>query len=274
MDSMNRNTIRLILSEFASSKDLVLTENCLANLQDSIYLQYRPETCQIMMFDYQGLALPKYKDIALIYIQAWGNMKYDGAKEILTENLKSNDHDIAKSSADALKNITGNDYESQITAPKYRTDLDWEFIGKLQEKKYASIKSNKGIIKIELYPEIAPFTVQNFVKLSEKGFYDNTIFHRVIPNFVIQGGDPTGTGYGGPGYSIRSEFSPMSFDAYTLGMASSGKDTEGSQFFITHSPQPHLDSKYTLFGRVIEGSDVVDKIQLGDVIESILFSAH
>ena len=94
-----------------------------------------------------------------------------------------------------------------------------------------------------------------------------------MPNFVIQGGDPTGTGFGGPGYSIRSEFSPLPFDAYTIGMASSGKDTEGSQFFITHSPQPHLDGKYTMFGKVVEGFDVVDKIQIGDVIETITFSA-
>jgi cyclophilin family peptidyl-prolyl cis-trans isomerase len=93
-----------------------------------------------------------------------------------------------------------------------------------------------------------------------------------VPNFVIQGGDPTGTGYGGPGYSIRSEFSDMQFDAYTVGMASSGKDTEGSQFFITHSPQYHLDGKYTLFGSVTEGREVVNEIQIGDIIETISFS--
>ncbi len=92
-----------------------------------------------------------------------------------------------------------------------------------------------------------------------------------MPNFVIQGGDPAGTGYGGPGYSIRTETGLMDFDAYTIGMASSGKDTEGSQFFITHSPQPHLDGKYTVFGVVIDGRDVVDKIQIGDVIETITF---
>ncbi|MCI0715128.1 MAG: peptidylprolyl isomerase [Chlorobi bacterium] len=144
---------------------------------------------------------------------------------------------------------------------------------KLNEKKFASISTNKGTVKIELFPDIATFTVQNFVKLGEKGYYDNTLFHRVVPNFVIQGGDPTGTGYGGPGYSIRSEFSPLKYDSYTVGMASSGTDTEGSQFFITHSPQPHLEGRYTLFGKVIDGFDVVDKIQIGDKIESVSFSA-
>jgi len=109
----------------------------------------------------------------------------------------------------------------------------------------------------------------NFLKLSEKNYYDKTIFHRVVPNFVIQGGDPTGTGYGGPGYSIRGEYSPLTFEEGMVGMASSGKDTEGSQFFITHSATPHLDGKYTIFGKVVEGMDVVDKILVGDYIESV-----
>jgi peptidyl-prolyl cis-trans isomerase B (cyclophilin B) len=112
----------------------------------------------------------------------------------------------------------------------------------------------------------------NFFKLAKKGYYNGTIFHRVVPNFVIQGGDPTGTGFSGPGYSIRTEISPVGFGEYMVGMASSGKDTEGSQFFITHSPQPHLDGKYTMFGIVMQGRDVVDKIQIGDFIETITFS--
>jgi cyclophilin family peptidyl-prolyl cis-trans isomerase len=274
MDSENRNTIRLILSEFASSKDPILTDMCLTNLQDSIYMQYRNETCQIMTFDYGNFSLPNDREPALMYIKAWGDMKFDGAKEILISNLKNTDYDIAKASADALKNITGTEYEHEITAMKFHSDPDWEFIDGLNTKRTAVLKTNKGIIKIKLEPETAPFTVQNFVKLGEIGYYNNTIFHRVVPNFVIQGGDPTGTGYGGPGYSIRSEFSPVPFGPYSVGMASSGKDTEGSQFFITHSPQPHLDGKYTNFGTVTEGFDVVDKIQAGDKIESVTFSAE
>lgn len=274
MDAENRNIIRLILSEFASSKDPLLTDICLTNLQDSIYMQYRNETCQIMTFDYQNFKLPQDRDAAMMYITAWGDMNFEGAKDILTANLKSDDYDIAKASSDALKKITGIDHEKEITALKFHTDPDWNFIDNLKNKKIASVKTNKGTIRIELFSDIAPFTVQNFIKLAEIGYYDNTIFHRVVPNFVIQGGDPTGTGYSGPGYSIRSEFSPLSFAPYTVGMASSGKDTEGSQFFITHSPQPHLDGKYTLFGTVTEGFDVVDKIQIGDKIESISFSAE
>jgi cyclophilin family peptidyl-prolyl cis-trans isomerase len=272
LDTENRNITRLIFSEFAASKNPAITDLCLTNLQDSMYLGYRTETCQVMLFDYHGFKYPKDKDVLLMFLQAWDNMRYEDVKDLYTSNLKHSDYDIAKASADALKNLAGKDYEKQITAPKYRTDFDWDFIDKLNDKKYATVKTNQGDIKIELYPGLTPFTVQNFVKLSEKGYYNNTIFHRVVPNFVIQGGDPTGTGYGGPGYSIRSEFSPVAFDAYTVGMASSGKDTEGSQFFITHSPQPHLDGKYPLFGKVIEGFDVVDRIQAGDRIESVSFS--
>ncbi|MGA2668949.1 MAG: peptidylprolyl isomerase [Ignavibacteria bacterium] len=139
----------------------------------------------------------------------------------------------------------------------------------LAYKKIVLIRTNLGDIKIELFPDEAPFTVQNFLKLAEKKHYDGIIFHRVVPNFVIQAGDPTGTGFGGPDYSIRTEISPLKFETGTLGMASSGKDTEGSQFFITHSPQPHLDGKYTVFGKVIDGMDVVNRIQVGDYIESV-----
>ncbi len=273
LDSENKNIIRLILSEFSASKNAAITDICLESLQDSIYMQYRDETCQIMMFDYNGFVHPKDKDVMLIYIQGWDAMKYTGAVDLLKKNLKHIDYDIAKASADALKSITGKDYSEGITAQKYKTDFDWAFIEKLSDRKFAAIKTSRGNIIIELFADTAPFTVQNFVKLSESGYYNNTIFHRVVPNFVIQGGDPTGTGYGGPLHSIRSEFSPLTFDAYTVGMASSGKDTEGSQFFITHSPQPHLDSKYTLFGKVIEGFDVVDRIQVSDIIVSVSFSS-
>ena len=112
--------------------------------------------------------------------------------------------------------------------------------------------------------------MQSFIKQAQKDFFDSTKFHRVVPNFVIQGGDPTSTGYGGPDYSQRSENSPLTYEAGTLGMASSGKDTEGSQFFITHSATPHLDGKYSLFGKVVNSMDVVDNIQISDTLKDII----
>jgi peptidylprolyl isomerase len=125
----------------------------------------------------------------------------------------------------------------------------------------------RGVVRMELYKSAAPFTVMSFLKLAtQRAFYRGLVFHRVVPNFVVQGGDPRGDGWGGPGYSIRSEFSTRTYETGSLGIASSGKDTEGSQFFITQSPQPHLDGRYTNFGRVVSGMDAVDKIRVDDHI--------
>ena len=124
-----------------------------------------------------------------------------------------------------------------------------------------------GVMKAELYPEIAPNTVNNFISLVKKGFYDGVIFHRVIPGFMIQGGDPKGVGIGGPGYCIRGEFSANGFkndlkhDRGVLSMARTmAPNSAGSQFFIMHEDSPHLDGQYAAFGKVIEGIEVVDKI--------------
>ena len=124
-----------------------------------------------------------------------------------------------------------------------------------------------GTIKAELYPEIAPNTVNNFISLIKKGFYDGTIFHRTIEGFMIQGGDPTGTGMGGPGYSIKGEFSDNGFKndlKHSRGVLSMARsmmpDSAGSQFFIMHEDSPHLDGQYASFGKVLEGMDVVDRI--------------
>ena len=124
-----------------------------------------------------------------------------------------------------------------------------------------------GVIKAELYPEIAPITVENFLSLAEKGFYDGLIFHRVIPGFMIQGGDPKGVGIGGPGYCIRGEFSSNGFRndlKHSRGVLSMARtmipDSAGSQFFIMHQDAPHLDRQYAAFGKVTEGIEVVDKI--------------
>ena len=124
-----------------------------------------------------------------------------------------------------------------------------------------------GVMKAELYPEIAPNTVNNFISLVKKGFYDGVIFHRVIPGFMIQGGDPKGVGIGGPGYCIRGEFTANGFkndlkhDRGVLSMARTmAPNSAGSQFFIMHEDSPHLDGQYAAFGKVIEGIEVVDKI--------------
>ena len=132
----------------------------------------------------------------------------------------------------------------------------------------AIMETSKGTINLDLFEQDAPNTVANFVKLSKDGFYDGLNFHRVIPNFMIQGGCPNGTGTGGPGYKIKCEINPNKHEAGSLSMAHAGKDTGGSQFFICHAPQSHLDGVHTVFGKT-EDMDVVNKIEKGDTIESV-----
>ncbi len=136
----------------------------------------------------------------------------------------------------------------------------------------AVIETNRGTIRVELRTQTSPMTVANFKNLADAGFYDGVTFHRVVPNFMIQGGDPTGSGMGGPGYKWPDERSALrvSHDLPgTLSMANAGPNTNGSQFFITHEPTPFLNGKHAVFGHVIEGQDVVDQIQVGDSMRSV-----
>jgi cyclophilin family peptidyl-prolyl cis-trans isomerase len=134
---------------------------------------------------------------------------------------------------------------------------------------HAFIETAKGTIEIELTVLDAPQTVQNFITLARRNYFNGLQVHRVVPNFVVQDGDPQGDGSGGPGYTIRDELNDRPFIRGTVGMALSGPDTGGSQYFIMHSPAPHLDAKYTVFGHVVNGMDVVDRIQQLDVIQRV-----
>jgi peptidyl-prolyl cis-trans isomerase B (cyclophilin B) len=136
----------------------------------------------------------------------------------------------------------------------------------------ATIQTSKGAIKLELFTEQAPETTGHFTKLAKEGFYDGLTFHRVIADFMIQGGCPSGTGTGGPGYTFDDEASALALPHEgpgTLSMANAGPNTNGSQFFITHVATPWLDGKHAVFGRVLEGQDVVDAIEQGDTMESV-----
>ena len=135
----------------------------------------------------------------------------------------------------------------------------------------AVFTTTKGDIRITLFPSEAPLTVSNFVNLVQRGYYDGLTFHRVIPDFMIQGGDPTGSGRGGPGYNFADEFSQSRRhdSAGMLSMANAGPGTNGSQFFITHGPTPHLDGKHSVFGKVSSGQDVVNAIAQGDTMTKV-----
>jgi cyclophilin family peptidyl-prolyl cis-trans isomerase len=145
--------------------------------------------------------------------------------------------------------------EARIIAPQYSTQ--------------AYLETDRGTIQIELAMLDAPLTVFNFVRLARKGFFDGLAFHRVVPDFVVQDGDPRGDGAGSPGYTIRDEINQRPYLRGTVGMALDWADTGGSQYFITHGPQPHLDGRYTVFGQVVSGMEVVDALVRGDIVRRV-----
>ena len=159
------------------------------------------------------------------------------------------------------------DGKEEPISPEIKKDkIDWSYISQIPHNQQIKIISSKGEILLRLFVNQAPVSVANFLKLAEKNYFDDKTIHRVVPNFVIQDGCPRGDGWGGPNYTICSEFALNYYSEGSLGMASAGKDTESSQWFITHSPTPHLDGRYTNFGQVIKGMDVVHKLEVGDKI--------
>ena len=173
----------------------------------------------------------------------------------------------------ALAYINNVKYKAEETS--YNHPIDWKILSTVTDSTIAVIKTSKGNFTINLYGDDAPGSVANFISLANNNFFDNKVYHRVVPNFVIQGGCPRGDGYGSLDYSIRSELSQLYYDdeGY-VGMASAGLHTEGTQWFVTHSPTPHLDGKYTIFGKVIEGMEVVHSIVEGDKINDVIITVN
>jgi cyclophilin family peptidyl-prolyl cis-trans isomerase/HEAT repeat protein len=190
--------------------------------------------------------------------------------DVLDYALDDTDYHIRKAAIGGFRKI-GVDHTAELGA--FNTDITAEtyddVFDRFSRNPTAVIATNRGSIKLELLYHLAPKTVSNFVDLAQSGFYDQRIWHRVIPAFVIQGGCPRGDSWGGPGYTIRCEYSREPFVRGSVGMAHSGKDTGGSQFFIAHTALPHLKSRYTAFARVVSGMRVVDRIELGDSIRTI-----
>jgi cyclophilin family peptidyl-prolyl cis-trans isomerase len=157
-----------------------------------------------------------------------------------------------------------------IEKPTYNHPINWRILANVTQQVEATITLKKGTIVLVLFPDIAPGTVANFIALSRSGFFKGKNFHRIVPNFVSQGGCPRGDGYGSLSYSIRSELPQIYYDRPgCVGMASAGNHTEGTQFFITHSATPHLDGNYTLFGEVKSGLSLASQITPGDKIINI-----
>jgi cyclophilin family peptidyl-prolyl cis-trans isomerase len=210
-------------------------------------------------------------DATFAILDALGKQKTGGAIEAVKSALDSKDHLVRRRAVAILKENGAGDFSSRIgTVQTRNTDADYRrAIARIGRLDRATVKTEKGSFTIRLLPDDAPLTVDNFVQLAKRGYFNGITFHRVVPNFVVQGGDPRGDGNGGPGYQIRCEINEASYDRGAVGMALSGKDTGGSQWFVTHSPQPHLDGGYTVFGQVIDGMPVVDRLARGDKILSV-----
>ena len=159
--------------------------------------------------------------------------------------------------------------EPKVITPTYNHPIPFDLLSSYGDTISCTIETSEGNIQLDLYPIQAPGSVASLIQLTKDGFYENKSFHRVVPSFVIQGGCPRGDGWGSVDYSIRSDFALHSYRSGALGMASAGKDTESCQWFITHSPTPHLEGRYSLFGQVTEGMDVVRKVKVGSTILNV-----
>jgi cyclophilin family peptidyl-prolyl cis-trans isomerase/HEAT repeat protein len=194
------------------------------------------------------------------------------ARPVLMAALTDRDWAVRVRALALLKEQKVTDQDEAIrpaTAGRPVTDPQWQAIVNPRFSPRALIDTDKGTIELELAVVDAPLTVANFIALARKGFFRDNAIHRLVPDFVMQAGDPRGDGEGGPGYTIRDELNELPYLQGTVGMALDWEDTGGSQFFITHSPQPHLDARYTVFGRVVNGMDVVDRLVQWDVIRNV-----
>jgi cyclophilin family peptidyl-prolyl cis-trans isomerase/HEAT repeat protein len=212
-------------------------------------------------------------DAALSILDSLAKQKSETANSVIKRTaLTTDDYLLRQRAINLLKENGAGDYSSQTRLVRTKnTDSDYQrALSRIGKRVRAVVTTTKGSFTMELLPNEAPLTVDNFVQLARHGYFKGIVFHRVVPNFVIQAGDPRGDGNGGPGYTIRCEINEVPYDRAAVGMALSGKDTGGSQWFVTHAPQPHLDGGYTVFGKVVSGMDVVDSIVRGDVIQSIV----
>ncbi|MBC7932621.1 MAG: peptidylprolyl isomerase [Rubrivivax sp.] len=212
-------------------------------------------------------------DAALSILGALAKQQGAEATEAVRKALEVPDYLVRRRAADVLRERAGGASAQgrrieTVNTRNHREDYE-RAASRAGKNVRAIVSTDKGALTIELLAEDAPLTVDNFVQLARRNYFNGITFHRVVPNFVIQGGDPRGDGNGGPGYQIRCEINMSPYARGAVGMALSGKDTGGSQWFVTHSPQPHLDGGYTVFGRVVEGLEVVDRIARGDRIRSV-----
>jgi len=217
-----------------------------------------------------GALSDKLNDAALSIVGALARQKTNESAEAIKSALAVPDYVVRRRAATLLREMgRGASGGADTVATQFKEADYRRALGRTGRSVRARVLTDKGAFTLELLPDEAPMNVDNFVELARRGYFNGVSFHRVVPNFVVQGGDPRGDGNGGPGYQIRCEINAVPYGRGAVGMALSGKDTGGSQWFVTHAPQPHLDGGYTVFGRVVEGMDVVDRTARGDRITGI-----
>ncbi|MEE8385285.1 MAG: peptidylprolyl isomerase [Dehalococcoidia bacterium] len=259
-DSSKHARYYQVFSEGLRGKDLASVVIAAPALADSAFRDYGAVT--LLQEVYRELSVPEDVEAKTAILRALGRTGDESVADLLREESSSPSQAIRDAAESALGSLTGTTFLSGQGAPSEsgRT-VDWQALRSLGAQPRLILETEKGRIVLVLDAEEAPLTVQTIAGFAAAGQFDDVPFHRVVPNFVAQGGDFTrNDGFGGPGFLIRSEFTQVPYMRGVAGMASSGKDTEGSQYFITHSPQPHLDGAYTAFGWVVEGMDVLDRI--------------
>ncbi|HET6512469.1 MAG TPA: peptidylprolyl isomerase, partial [Candidatus Kapabacteria bacterium] len=271
---------RMLIRMPSLNDDPAVVATVLELLKDSTVIhndEFRNEAKSYLasyLYKYMG---PSYEDQLASTISAikWLGESTDSIRQGLTAvgamAIQNRMKALTDSASVTLVKLTGRQPTFSVkTQP--RPKIDWAKLESTSDT--VLISTDKGLMYLKLYKYEAPLTSLNFIDLAKISYFANNVFHRVVPNFVIQAGDRTQTGYGGPGYSIRREVAPVRFSkAGVVGMASSGKDTEGSQWFITHLPTPHLDTRYTVFGEIVIGNEVIDLVHQYDKISNIFQQA-
>ncbi|HEY5614476.1 MAG TPA: peptidylprolyl isomerase, partial [Bacteroidota bacterium] len=279
-DASLENAHSLLYEKIQSAlnrKDMAITTLVANTVGDTAFFtffsgtEFEDKVRNELVTAYEKLSSPDDTEAMQAVLEAIGRIGTRQHVPMLEQALQDPDRTVGVFAAAALKRITGQEYSDKLPASTKATysDYDWQTLESLSPSHTAVVTTSKGPFTIQLLKEHAPFTVLTIVKLARKGFYNGLNFHRVVPNFVIQGGDPRGDGWGGPGFAIRSESSLINYERGMAGIASAGKDTEGCQFFVVHSPQPHLDGRYSIFAKIVQGMDVIDNIQVGDTIVKI-----
>jgi cyclophilin family peptidyl-prolyl cis-trans isomerase/HEAT repeat protein len=274
MGKVKPNGFEQILIDELSAPDFVVRATAAGLLAEHYAPSQSELTFRALDAAFKASAADADVDARLAILEALAKYKRPRTLDLLATGFNDSNYLVRRRAAELLEAADAGTFVSKLpavmTPPRKPGFYERIEASMRRPNPTAVVTTEKGDVRIELLAHEAPMTVDNFVELARKKYFDGTVLHRVVPNFVVQGGDPRGDGNGGPGYQIRCEVNEVPYDRGAVGMALSGKDTGGSQFFVTHSPQPHLDGGYTVFGHVTDGMDVVDRLARGDKILSVV----